>query len=149
MKSPLSFLAATLFLATPVLAEVTVTNAWVRSTVAGQGSTGAFMTLRSSDDARLVAVRSTAADIVEIHEMKMEGTVMKMGQIHSIALPAGKDVELKPGGYHVMLIELKKPIAEGEKVPFTLLIEESGTGKRKTMEITVPAKPLTGGRNPK
>jgi copper(I)-binding protein len=80
---------------------------------------------------RLVEARSPVAAVVEIHEMKMEDNIMKMRAIDGIDLPAGKTVALKPGGYHVMLIDLKQQIKEGDVVPVTLVIE----GKDKTREI--------------
>ena len=81
----------------PAIAQVAVTNAWVRGTVAGQKATGAFMELKSPADTALVAVASPSAAIVEIHEMKMDGTMMTMRAVDKIVLPAGKTVELKAG----------------------------------------------------
>ena len=128
-------------------AEVTVTEAWVRGTVPAQKATGAFMKLKSSEDAKLVSAASPAAKIVEVHEMAMKGNVMEMRAIDALALPAGKTVELKPGGYHVMLIDLVKPLAAGEKVPVTLTVIGKD-GKKSAVEVkaevlavgTTPAK---------
>jgi hypothetical protein len=129
-------------------AEVTVTEAWVRGTVPAQKATGAFMKLKSSEDAKLVSAASPAAKIVEVHEMAMKGNVMEMRAIDALALPAGKTVELKPGGYHVMLVDLVKPLAAGEKVPVTLTVIGKD-GKKATVEVkaevravgATPAKP--------
>ncbi len=88
-------------------AQVTVTDPWVRGTVAGQRATGAFMKLTPAADQKLVAAASPVAKIVEIHEMAMDGGVMKMRAIPKLDLPAGKATELKPGGYHVMLMALE------------------------------------------
>ncbi len=96
--------------ATAVHAQVAVIDAWVRGTVAGQQATGAYMQLKSATDTALVAAASPVAGVVEIHEMKMDGGVMKMSAIKRLAVPAGKATELKPGGYHVMLMELKQPL---------------------------------------
>jgi copper(I)-binding protein len=123
-------------------AQVTVTDPWVRGTVAGQRATGAFMKLTPAADQKLVAAASPVAKIVEIHEMAMDGGVMKMRAIPKLALPAGKATELKPGGYHVMLMALDRTLAEGETVPITLTFEDAA-GKRQTVEIKAPVKPLT------
>ena len=79
-------------------ADVDVKSAWARPTVAGQTGTGAFMHLTSRDGARLVGASSDVAGVVEIHEMAMEGNVMRMRPIRSLDLPPGSTVELKPGG---------------------------------------------------
>ena len=89
-------------------------GAWVRGTVAGQTTSGAFMELKSAGGAVLVGAESPAAGAVEIHEMNMDGNVMRMRAVPRIDLPAGKSVELKPGGYHVMLMQLKQPLKVGE-----------------------------------
>lgn len=127
--------------ASSVFAQVQVADPWVRATVAQQRSTGAFMRLTAEQDARLVEAQSPAAKIVEIHEMKMEGDVMKMRAVQGLDLPAGKAVELKPGGYHVMLIDLNAQVKEGDVVPLTLVIEGKD-GKRQTLELNAPVKPL-------
>src|SRR3954471_19007870 len=112
-------IAAALVLATmsAVRAEVTVTDAWIRGTVPGQRATGAFMQLRSSGDASLVAVATPAAKAAEIHTMVQDNGVMRMRAIAALPLPAGKTVEMGPGGYHVMLLDIAKPMKEGEIVP--------------------------------
>ena len=84
---------------------------------------------------------SPLAGVVEIHEMAMDGNVMKMRAVAVLELPAGKTVELKPGGYHVMLMDLKQPLKAGETVPLTLVVEGAG-GKRETVEISAPVKAL-------
>jgi len=122
-------------------AQVTVDEPWVRATVASQKATGAFMQLRSPANTRLVAAKSSVANIVEIHEMAMVGDMMKMRAIPGIDVPAGKAVELKPGGYHVMLIDLKDQIKAGDTVPITLVFEGADK-KQQTVEIKAPARPL-------
>lgn len=130
-------------------AQVTVNEPWVRATVASQKATGAFMQLSSPANTRLVAAKSSVANVVEIHEMAMVGDMMKMRAIPGIDVPAGKAVELKPGGYHVMLIDLKDQIKAGDTVPITLVFEGVDK-KQQTVEIKAPARPLNasgGGHN--
>ena len=101
-------------------AAIDVKNPWVRATVAQQKATGAFMQLTAKADTRLVAAQSPVAGVVEIHEMAMDHNVMKMRALPAgLALPAGQTVELKPGGYHVMLLDLKGQVKEGDTVPLT------------------------------
>ncbi|MEZ5703202.1 MAG: copper chaperone PCu(A)C [Burkholderiaceae bacterium] len=120
---------------------VKVEDAWVRGTVASQKATGAFMRLTSPSDARLVSVSSPVAGVAEIHEMAMENDVMKMRQIPGLALPAGKTTELKPGGYHIMLMALKGQVKGGDTVPLTLTFED-GDKKTFTQEVNLPVKAL-------
>src|SRR5690606_22784808 len=127
--------------ATVAHAEVTIADAWARATVPQQKSSGAFMTLTASEDTRLVGVSSTAAGIAEIHEMKMEGNVMKMRPIEALALPAGQAVELRPGGYHLMLMQLPQPLEAGTTIPVSLSFEDAD-GKRSSNDLQVPVKPL-------
>jgi copper(I)-binding protein len=125
----------------PAWAQVSIDDPWVRATVPQQRATGAFMQIRSAVDARLVEARSPAAAVVEIHEMKMENDVMKMRAVPALDLPAGQTVELKPGGYHVMLIDLKAQVKEGDVVPLTLVVEGKD-GKREELALDAPARPL-------
>ena len=104
-------------------AQVQVKDAWARPAIQGQPATGAFMSLTSKDGARLVGAASPVAGIVEIHEMVMEGNVMKMRAVPSIELPPGRSVELKPGGFHGMMMDLKRPLKVGERVPLELRFE--------------------------
>jgi copper(I)-binding protein len=126
----------------PAQAQVTVKDPWVRATVSQQMATGAFMQITSAQDARLVEVKSPVAGIIEIHEMAMDKDVMKMRALpNGLDLPAGKTVELKSGGYHVMLMDLKRQMKEGESVPMTLVVEGKDK-KRTTIEVKAPVKPL-------
>ena len=127
-------------------AQVTVKDAWVRATVPQQKATGAFMQLQSVQDVKVISAQSPVAGVVEVHEMSMDGGVMKMRAIKGLDLPAGKTVELKPGGYHVMLMDLKEQMKEGATVPVTLVIEGKDK-KRSTVEIKAPVKPLTSSGN--
>ena len=113
MKQIKHFIAAalaTLCASSASAQNITVTDAWARATVQGQKATGAFMKITAKDNAKLVGVSSAVAGVVEIHEMKMDKDVMKMSALpNGLDLPAGKAVELKPGSYHVMLMDLKAP----------------------------------------
>ncbi|MFQ6572083.1 copper chaperone PCu(A)C [Pseudomonas sp. UM16] len=128
-------------LALPAMAETTVTDAWVRATVAHQQSTGAFMTLTASSNSKLLSVQSPVAEIVQVHQMTMDNDVMGMKQVESVDLPAGKAVSLDPNGYHVMLMKLKQQVKEGEQVPLTLVIEDD-KGQKQTVEIKAPVRAL-------
>jgi copper(I)-binding protein len=136
------FAAFSLLLALPAFAQLQVADPWVRATVPQQQATGAFMRLTSPIDARVVEVRSPAARIVEIHEMTLQDNVMRMRAVKALDLPAGKAVHLQPGGYHVMLIDLVKPLKEGETVPLTLVVEGKDQ-RRETVEVQAPVRPLT------
>jgi len=134
-------IAALILTAGSALAQTTVTDPWVRGTVAQQKATGMFAQITSAQGGRLVSASSPVAGVVEIHEMKMEGDVMRMRAITALDLPAGKAVSLKPGGYHVMLLDLKQPLKAGDSVPVTLVVE--GTDKkRETIELKVPVRAL-------
>jgi periplasmic copper chaperone A len=136
-------LAATLILLTGAAsAQTTVTDAWIRGTVAQQRATGLFAQVTSTTGGRIVEVRSPVANVVELHEMRMDGDVMKMRAVAGLDLPAGKAVALKPGGYHVMLIDLKQQLKPGERVPVTLVIEGK-QGQRENVELQVPVKDLS------
>jgi len=131
-------IALTAFIGSAAFAQnVTVTDAWARATVQGQKATGAFMKITAKDNAKLVGVSSPVAGVVEIHEMKMEKDVMKMAALpNGLDLPAGKAVELKPGGYHVMLMDLKAPLAKDTTVPLTLTLQDA-KGVKSTVELKV------------
>ncbi|MBN8509436.1 MAG: copper chaperone PCu(A)C [Burkholderiales bacterium] len=131
--------AALICLSLAAQAQTTVKDPWVRATVAGQKATGMFGQLSSAAGGKLVAASSPVAGIVEIHEMSMDGTTMKMRAVPALDLPAGKAVDLKPGGYHVMLMDLKQPLKAGETVPLTLVVEGAG-GKRESVEVKAVVK---------
>ena len=117
----------------------TVSNAWARATAPGQEVGAAYMSLKSTTNAELVKVETPAAGSVEIHMMSMKNGVMEMRMLDKLALPAGKSVDLAPGGFHLMLFDLKKPLKSGENVPFTLSIKY-GNGKVISLQTTVPIK---------
>ena len=136
---------AALFLAlagAPTLAQTRVQDAWVRGTVAQQNATGAFMQITSANGGRLVSISSPAAGVVEIHAMKMEGSTMTMRALPGgLDLPAGSAVELKPGGYHAMLRDLKAPLKAGDMVDLQLVVEGKD-GKRETLQVKAPVRAL-------
>lgn len=134
-------LAGLVFSSGALAQSVTVKDAWVRATVPAQKATGAFMQLTSPTGTRLVEARSPAAGIVEIHEMAMENNVMKMRAVKGIDLPPNKPVALVPGGYHVMLIDLKAQARTGDSVPITLVFEDKDK-KRQTVEVKAEVRAL-------
>ncbi|MEO7852123.1 MAG: copper chaperone PCu(A)C [Rubrivivax sp.] len=117
-------------------AQVTVKDAWVRATVPQQRASGAFVRLESATNATLMQVSSPVAAVVELHHMSMQGDVMKMQQVAGIALPAGKTIALEPGGYHIMLMDLKQTLKAGDTVPLTLVIE---TADKQRHELQLKA----------
>lgn len=140
------YVAAVLALAaTAASAQVQVRDAWARATLQGQTATGAFMTLTAPDGAKLVGVSTPVAGHSEVHEMVMDGSVMKMRPVPALELPAGRNVELKPGGYHLMLMDLKRTLKAGEKISLELRFE---TRERKLvtlpLEIEVAARAPSG-----
>lgn len=116
---------------------VQVRNAWVRATAPGQKVAGAYMDITTTVNKRLVRVDTPWAATVEIHETTMENGVMKMRKIEGIDLPANKTVKLAPGGNHVMLIDIVKPLEEGDSVPLTIIVENADKSTEKWL---VPAE---------
>jgi copper(I)-binding protein len=126
----------------PAWAQTTVTDAWVRGTVAQQKATGAFFQISNPAGGKLLSASSPAAGVVEIHEMSMDGSTMKMRALPSgLDLPVGKTVALKPGGYHLMLLDLKAPLKAGESVDLSLVVEGKD-GKKETVAVKAPVKAL-------
>ncbi|GAC1606728.1 MAG: DUF1775 domain-containing protein [Ramlibacter sp.] len=120
------------------VATVDVRDGWVRQSVPGQSGTGAFMKLTAPAGARLVGITTPAAGVAEVHEMKMEGDTMKMrGLPGGLDLPAGQTVELKPGGYHVMMMDLKGALTQGATVPMTLKFEDA-KGVKTSLDLRLP-----------
>lgn len=127
-------------LSAPLWAQtVDVSGAWARATVQGQKASGAFMTLTAKDGATLVSVSSPVAGVAEVHEMKMEGDVMKMRPVQGgLALPAGKAVALSPSAYHVMLMDLKLPLRKDTTIPMTLVFKDAkGVESKKELQVPV------------
>ena len=133
-----TFIAILTLTSTTLYAQtIEVKDAWVRASVQGQMATGAFMKLKSKDGAQLVSVSTPVAGIAEVHEMRMDADVMKMRAVPALNLPAGKTVELKPGGYHVMLMDLKTTLKKDSTVPMTLLFKDAA-GKESRVQLQVP-----------
>ncbi|MEN9628589.1 MAG: hypothetical protein RJA10_1816 [Pseudomonadota bacterium] len=142
MKTLSTLALAALLAAGAAHAQTTVKDAWVRGTVPQQKATGLFAQITSTAGGRLVSAASPVAGLVEIHEMSMDGNVMKMRALpNGLDLPAGKAVDLKPGGYHVMLMDLKQQLKEGDTVPVTLVVRGKD-GTQETLELKAPVKPL-------
>jgi hypothetical protein len=118
-------------------APVAVQGAWARALMPGQASSAAYMTLVAREPLTLTGAVSPAAGIIEIHEMRMEGDVMKMRAADTLALPPGRPVELKPGGYHLMLMDLKNPMRADTRVPLTLQFRDAA-GQPRVLEVSVP-----------
>jgi len=116
-----------------------ISNAFVRATPPGAKVAGAFMTIENQgrETDRLLSASSPVAGLVEIHEMAMDGGLMKMRSVKGIDVKPGATVELRPGGYHVMLEDLKQPLKQGEQVPVLLTFEKAGT-----VEIKVKVEPM-------
>ena len=116
-----------------------ISNAFARATPPGAKVAGAFMSIENQgkEADRLVSATSPVAGLVEIHEMAMDGGLMKMRAVKGIDLKPGATVELRPGGYHVMLEDLKQPLKQGEQVPVLLIFEKAGT-----VEIKVKVEPM-------
>ena len=118
--------------------NVEVKNAWVRASVQGQKATGAFMQLTASQPTTLVGVASPVAGVAEVHEMKMDGDVMRMRALpQGLPLPAGQPVALTPGGYHVMLMDLKATLPKDSTIPLTLTFKDA-KGVESRVELKLP-----------
>jgi copper(I)-binding protein len=140
----LSSLVLTASLVSAQPAAVKVEGAWARATVQGQQGTGAFMNITAAQGTRLVGVSSPVAGVAEVHEMRMDGDVMKMRAIPGLELPAGKTVQLKPGSYHLMLMDLKQPLLKDSTVPVTLRFKNAA-GADSQLELTVPVAMVAPG----
>jgi periplasmic copper chaperone A len=120
-------------------AGITISDAWVRATRPGQEVGAAYMTLSSSDWSCLTKVSSAAAGAIEIHSMSMDKGVMKMRMLEHLELPAGKPVKLAPGGFHLMLFVLKKPLVAGGTIEVELTFEDAKS-KIETKKVKLPIK---------
>ena len=123
-----AILALSVTMATSISqAEVVVTGAWVRATVPNQ----------QANDVTLVSARSDIAGTVEVHEMKMENDVMRMRAVDGLKLPANQPVELKSGGYHLMMMDLKKQLKVGTEAQITLVFKNA-KGDSETTYVHAP-----------
>ncbi|GGH57619.1 transporter [Comamonas phosphati] len=126
-------------LAHPDAAHVEAQNAWARASVPGQQGSGAFMRLTAKEPLTLVGVETPVAGVAEVHEMKMDGDVMRMRAIEALELPQGVAVDLKPGGYHIMLQQLKAPLAKDTQAPITLVFKNA-KGEVSRLHLQVPVR---------
>jgi len=129
-----AFVLAASLLASAAHAQVTVDKPWVRTTVARQTTSAAYFTITSVQGGSLVDASSPVAASVEVHEMKMVGDLMRMRSVPALPLAAGRPVEFKPNGYHLMMTGLKAPLKAGDVVPLKLVVEDAA-GKRKTVDV--------------
>lgn len=120
-------------------APVQVERPWARATVQGQAASGAFMTLTAREPLTLTGAQSASAGIVEIHQMKMVGDVMKMSAVESLTLKPGEPLNFAPGGYHFMLMDLKAPLRAGTAIPLTLRFQNA-QGASRTLDVSVPVQ---------
>ena len=134
-----SFLISGVAWAHPDAAHVKVENAWARASVQGQQASGAFMRLTAEEPLKLVGVETSVAAVAEVHEMKMDGDVMRMRAIESLDLPKGVAVDLKPGGYHLMLQQLKGPLLKDSQIPVTLVFKD-GKGAVSRLSLQLPVR---------
>lgn len=118
-------------------APVSVEGPWVRATVQGQHSSGAFMTLVAREPVTLVRIATPVAGVAQVHEMKMDGDVMRMRAVDVLPIAPAQPLAFKPGGYHLMLQELKAPLRAGTSVPLTLTFRTAG-GEERQLALQVP-----------
>jgi copper(I)-binding protein len=112
---------------TASVGAIKIENAYTRATVPGQQVAGGFMKIENKGPMdQLLSASSPVAGEVQLHEMAMDGNIMKMRQVKDIAVPAGGAVELKPGGLHLMFMNIKSPLAAGESVPVKLKFAKAG-----------------------
>lgn len=136
-----SLLGASACAAAVSTSDVQVSQAWIRPTVKGQMGTGGFMTLTSAKGAKLLGFSTPVAQSSQLHEMSMQGDVMQMREVSYLDLPAGKAVSLKPGGYHLMLMDLKKTLNKGDLVPLQLKVQGADG---QTVQLSVKVRVRTG-----
>ena len=150
------FFAAVCLLALPAGAQdykigsIEITTPWTRATPPSARTGGGFMTITNKGTVadRLVSARSNASDKVEIHEMQMDGNVMRMRELgNGLEIPPGATVMLKPGSYHIMFMELKAPLAKDAKVPLTLVFEKAGSIDVQLNVEAMGAMPHGHGKN--
>ncbi len=117
--------------------SVSIENAWVRPTTPGQDVGAAYMSFNSKQDVTLISVSSDATKSVEIHSMSMQNGVMNMRMLEKLAIKAGKPYKLEPGGFHLMLFDLKKPLAAGQYVNFELTFSAGNTEFKQSIRAPI------------
>ena len=128
MKAALLLLT---LIASPAMAQVTVVDGWSRATAPGAKIAAGYMTIKNAAKTpdKLLSASSPAAEKVETHVTVKEGDIFRMREVKGYDIPAGGSFELKPGGAHLMLVNVKAPLKEGDKVPLTLRFERAGQMK--------------------
>ena len=139
-------LAGLLWMGVALAQPVHVEGAWARATVPGQAVGGVYMTLTAAQDQWLLGGTSPAAGHVEVHEMAMQDNVMRMRAIESLHLPAGAPTTLKPGGLHLMLVDLKAPLAAGSNVALTLRLRDA-QGRESSVPLEIPVRAVQAPAN--
>ena len=135
------FLGLFFLASAPALAQIKVEEAWSRATPPGAKIASGYLTVRNAGAAdRLVSASSPAAERVETHVTIRDGDISRMREVKGYDVPAKGTLELKPGGAHLMLVNIKAPFKEGTTVPLTLKFEKAGEVKTELM-----VRPLTGG----
>lgn len=132
------------------LGSLEIATPWTRATAPTARTGGGFMTITNKGTTadKLISARSTASDKVEIHEMQMDGSVMRMRELaKGLDIPPGATVVLKPGSYHIMFMELKAPLAKDAKVPVTLVFEKAGSIDVQLNVQAMGAMPQGHGKN--
>jgi copper(I)-binding protein len=129
--------------ATPAAAQIKVEDAWMRATPPGAKLAAGYVTIRNAGAAdRLVGISSPAAERVETHITMHEGDVARMREVKGYDVPAGGTLELKPGGAHLMFVNIKAPMTEGTSVPATLKFQRAGE-----IKVEFQVRPLAGGEH--
>jgi len=134
-----------MYAGTALALEVAVSDAWTRASAPGQTVAGVYFDIESDSDAKLVGVETVLTDVAELHYMKMEDGVMRMRSLPEVALPAGETVKFAPGGLHVMLFELKRPLQAGDAFGLSLLVEDD-SGQPTRVDVNVEVRRLDGSK---
>jgi len=122
---------------------VSIENVWVRATAPGQDVGAAYMTFASKQDVTLIRIESDATKSVEIHSMSMQNGVMKMRMLETLPIKAGKPYKLEPGGFHLMLFDLKKPLTSGQYVNFELTFKSGNTEFKQQVKAPIKTESST------
>ena len=141
----IAFIARTQAQTTVVkVGNLTISETFTRATVTGQKNAAGFLSIQNAGNVdKLLSAKSNVSSAVEIHEMKMDGNVMQMRQVNALDIPSKGKVELKPGGYHLMFIDLKSPLKSGETIEVQLNFEKAGK-----VDVKLPIqdmRPMHGG----
>ena len=123
------------------IGSIVIGHPYARATAPGQPTGGGYLSLENhGGDDRLLSASAGVSSGVELHSMSMDGDVMRMRQVDGVALPAGKVVDLKPGGLHIMFVGLKAPLKAGDKFPMKLKFEKAGEVE-VTVSVDAPGAP--------